>query len=288
MARLKTLKLGILNITIHPHSPDLYVELLQEVDRLGQAVQIWGHTSGTLGWMRPIPKRKPSEGLYGVLYKFLNIDPREPWLDLKKRRPLQTEEGDAIPQVPDHLKPNTKEVFFVFYPTCHRLFFDASLLSPGYAETLMNRLFQNSEIVKRFGQVDVTVESSQEVVDRILAIPALTKLEIVLKRPNQDDSGLAARILERLERQHVRRLTETLTAVRQEPLQPDAETVNLMKLAQSNGSIRADGWEEDRRVEESTLPHPRIEKDRYDPGLETFGQAIFRLSECVMDKILGG
>lgn len=116
MPRKRTLTVGVINIKLHPHTTDRYVRLFKDLFRLGPRVKIRGADWGMPGNLHEFTQGTPDAGLYGVFYRFLNIDPHRPWIALTQRRPLETEEGEAIPQIPDHLRPNLKETPLVFLP----------------------------------------------------------------------------------------------------------------------------------------------------------------------------
>lgn len=172
MVHKKTLTVGVINIKVFPHTTDRYVKLFKDLFDLGPQGKIRGSDWGMPGYLHEFIQEAPNEGLYGAFFRFLNIDPQRPWIDLKQRRPLETEEGEAIPQIPDNLKPNFKETLFVFLPQHHRFFFDAKSFSPNSAATLLQALFGHEAIKNEYGHVEVVVESSEEVIERILKIPS--------------------------------------------------------------------------------------------------------------------
>ncbi len=289
MAPPKTLVMGALNIKIHPHSPELYVSLMNDVFEMGEPVKIRGSDWGVLNYIREITADDPLEGMFGEFYRFLQINPDDPWLDIKKRIPLKDEKGEPIPQVEESKKPNMKEVEFVFYPRYHRLFYDAKSFSPNMAKIFWAELFHNEKIRKKYGTVDVEVESSEEVIERILKIPSLTKLDISITRPNGDVlSDQEEEILKRMEKQKIRRLHETMTSPKEDGIEPDDKTIALMKVATSNGRVDAVGYAGEERVEESTRPHPYIERDKYDPEKTTLLRAMINLSSVIVRKFRAG
>lgn len=286
MARYKTLTVGALNLKIHPHSPELYVKLFQEVFAIGEVVKIRGADWGMPGYLLTSSMGNPLEGMSGALYRFLNINPDEPWLDVTKRAPIREEDGTPIPQIPEHLKPNLREVPFVFYPQGHRFFFDAGSFSPSSAASLLRNISKNSSIIDKFGIIDVIVESSKEAIERILSIPSLTRLEIFITRPNADDiSSQKRRFLERMESQNARTFKETVTSLKEQGINPDEETRVLMDLASSNGWVRGVGYAGETKREESTDPHPLLEKERYDPNKETAFGALRRFSAFMLSRL---
>ncbi len=278
MARLKSISAGVLNIKIHPHSPERYLELVNDCYAIGRIVKIRGSEWGMLASVREIAEGRPLDGLEGYFYRFISIDQSQPWTDIETRKLLTDEEGAVIPQIPDNLKPNTRAVFFVFLPRAHRLIFDSDQLSPRDAFRLVSGILADDAIVQKYGAVDVEIESSREAIERILAL-RLTKLEIVLSRPNQDDiGGLKEKILARMESQNARNWTETLSTRDEDGIKPDEETLAKMDAALSNGRVVGFGYRGEDRVKESTINHPLVQRDRYDPDQTTFWAAFRQLA----------
>ncbi|OQY20098.1 MAG: hypothetical protein B6I36_02315 [Desulfobacteraceae bacterium 4572_35.1] len=286
MARDRKLKVGILNFKIQPHTHKKYADLMQEINDSNRIVKIHGSDSGTIYSLNQIDEKDPTNGFYGRIYRFMEIHKGQPWFDAANRKPIVDKKGNPIPQVAGEKKPNLKEYEFVFYPNGHRLFFDLRLFSPAVGKKFFDRLFSCEEIVKKYGKVDVEIESSTEVIDRILKIPALTNLQISFTRPNSDDIGdLEADVLERMEEQHIRKFNQTLASPREDGVVPDAETIALMNVAISNGRVDARGYSGDEQVIESTDPHPRTEQFSYNPDKTTALNALISHSASILSKL---
>ena len=286
MARLKTLQVGVLNIKIHPHSTEKYIQLMKDVFKLAAATSIRGSSWGMPRELYPVDVEDNLQGMYGSFYKFLQINKNDPWLDIKSRELVITEEGQPIPQVAENLKPNTKEILFFFNPKPHRFFFDRSLISPNGAKKMLDGCMNQPEINNKYGQIFIEIESSEEVLERILRIPLLTKLEINFTRPNFDDmSEYEADVMSRMEKQNIVHYNETMKAPRNESLNPDDKTKALMNVAKSNGHVDAEGFDGDEKVVESTVPHPLIKREKYDPDKQSPLSAMRSLSSRFFKSI---
>lgn len=287
MPQMRKLEVSALNIKIHPHAPKRYVKLLKDVFSAANSVKIRGTDWGTPGWISEVTPDQPREGLYGEFYKFLNIDPRDPWFDQRNREVIEIDEDQDELPVPEHLKPNLQKVRFVFYPKKHRLFFDSQNFSPNNARKLLTNLFSSKDITDKYGHVDIEVESSREAIDKILAIPSKTKLEIRISLPNPDDTSEdEQRVLDRLRGQNARTINETYTGLREEGLNPDESTKTLMRVAQSNGYVKATGYDGNVRVERSTIDHPLSEPEYYNPDTTSRMQTLLASSMRIMTNIL--
>ena len=86
MARMKKLAISVMNIKIHPHSPQLYIDLFECLKSNNNKMigKIRGNDYAIIGWMHSFDSTNPTLGLYGEFYKYLNIDPSQPWLDISK------------------------------------------------------------------------------------------------------------------------------------------------------------------------------------------------------------
>ncbi len=242
---------------------------------------------GMMGSLWALEPNSPEEGLAGTFYKFLNIDPNKPWLDQRERKPVDFKKEKKQLPVPEYLKPDLKEIPFLFYPKYHRLFFQKKI-TPSSMRRLLQGLCLKRDILNKFGEVDVIVETSQEAINRILAIPKKTKIVIFITRHNDDDlSGLTQEVLERIENQKIRKYKTELIGDKKEGIDPDDETIAAMHAAKSNGWVIAEGFAEDpkKKIVESTDPHPLTEKIFYYPDLQTIFDALQESAQKLLEKI---
>jgi len=283
MGREKTIALGVLNIKTQPHSPENYLKLFKYLFKMKPLVKIRGADYGTPFSFHPIVRDEPLKGIIGTFFKYLEIDPSKPWLDLEKHEPIVNEEGDPIPQVSKHKRPNTKEIEFVFYPNGHRLFFNAKSITPSMAKKLLESLFCDENIKKKFGLIDVEIETSIEAIEKILKIPKITKLEITFSRPNDDDlAEEEQRFIARMANQKARKIELKLTSDKVVGLIPDDQTKAMMNVAISNGDVTAEGYEGENKVSESTVEHPFEHREKYDTALQTFSAAMINVSSNIL------
>lgn len=286
MPRFRTIKVAALNIKTHPHSPEKYIELFHDSFNTKAVGKIRGADWGIIGSLHHEKGLKQKSILHGVIYRFLNIDPTAPWLDLKSISPIEENDPKAIPIIPDHLKPNLKMIPYIFYPNMHRFFFTCKSISPGGMMVLIADLFKNDSVLKKYGQVDISVESMHEAIERILGISRLTQLYIAFSRPNDDDLGsIGKRIIERIDRQRIRKMEQTLTSSDKDGIAADDETKAFMNIARSNGKVWAKGYEDQQKVEISTVNHPFIGMKSYDPNIETEYNALLTISDQMLEKI---
>lgn len=286
MARKRTINLAVLNIKTQPHTTEKYLELFETTFKLRQPGKIRGDDWGMIGTLYNSRDESGPGILFGEIYKFLNIDPRGEWLDLNQGIPINADEEDAIPPVPEHMKPNLRKIEFIFYPDLHRLCFETKFISPGSLRKLMNILLSHPFIMDRFGEVDISLETTREAIQMILQIPRLTQLDIDVTLPNDDVlSDLSEKIYDRLKNQNVRRIDQTVTSTDDEGIKPDEETKAFMDIARSNGRVRAKGYEGKEIIERSTEDHPLRKKYYYNPEIQTKLQAMLMASSALLKNI---
>lgn len=121
MARRSTISLAILNIVTHPHTPKLYADLfLRAFREHRKPFKLRGDYYGLVQSCFPIDPGDPEAGLEGDLIRFLQIKTDEPWFNLEKVDVASDVEMKAI-HIPEHLKPHSQRLRYVFYPKPHRL-----------------------------------------------------------------------------------------------------------------------------------------------------------------------
>jgi hypothetical protein len=124
---------------------------------------------------------------------------------------------------------------------------------------MLHGILNNSLSQDRFGEVDVTVIPEANAVDRIFRIPELSRLEIIVLRPNPDDLGeYEKEVFEKIDKQNARRYETALVKKRgRGSLKPDEDTRALADIAASNGYVKGHGRDaEGLLTDESTRDHP--------------------------------
>jgi len=287
MPRERVVRVGVLNIKTQPHSAQKYLDLLDLTYTQSQPAKIRGSDWGMIGTCRKThPGEEESLLLHGTVYRFLNIDPRGDWLNLLKRTPISAKEEDEVPLIPEYLKPNLKQIPYIFFPEKHRFFFDLSKISPKGMKALLDRLFSTDLIQEKIGQVDIEVESTKELIQKILNIPRITKLKIDFSFPNPDDlSGSGMKVMRRFKKQNIRRHKQESSSTHDDGIKADDETKALMDVALSNGKVEAVGYDGERKIELSTVDHPLSSSMRYNPEIQSQYEAMLMASTKVLRSL---
>ena len=284
MPRPRTMKIGVVNIKTQPHSPKRYKQLLKFVLNKNMVGRIRGDNWGLFGSCRSKRDEDFDVVVFGTIYKYLNIEAKGNWLDIIKRDPIDADDGEA-PDIPEHLKPNRRDIEYAFFPKKHRLFFDTQFISPGSMQKLLISIFSDPEIEKKFGHVDVVVETTKEAIKKILKIPVISNLKIDFTIPNDDDlDELEDEVVERIKKQKIRRYQELMTSTDDDGLDPDDTTVAKMNIARSNGKVVAEGYAGDQKIVRSTIEHPLKVSYTYNPELESRMEALIYKSAATLMK----
>jgi hypothetical protein len=217
---------------------------------------------------------------------------------MRDRKPIISQEGEITFPVPEHLKPNLRIFNFAFFPHGHRLFFQtktsplgilkSNKISPSIFSGALYRLFNSTELVEKYGEINIYPEKQTELIDEILRLQNLTKLDIAITLPNDDDlSSHQKRIVERYRKEGVKNSQYILTGYKENGLKPEIETQAMMQLANSNGKITATGYRGEEKITISTDKYPVIIRDIYSPKTETTLQALARIAKREIARFTG-
>ncbi|ARR16624.1 DUF4747 domain-containing protein [Xanthomonas citri pv. citri] len=268
----------MLNIAMHePHSPDAYVSLFRALFQSRMVVNVRKVTGAMIGSMQPLNRERPTEGLVGEFYQFVNLDRDEPWFDLNKLEEAKEKDVETI-HIPDHLKPHLARFTYVFFPEGHRLYLQTRNKDRTFGIEAARKFIKSliALAAVEFPTVEVTVEPDKDSLNKILRMKSLTRLEITLLRPNPDDLQEAEkRLLARLTGQNAKKLKLTLQADSGEVLKPDEDTVTIAEVARSNGQVVAKGKDAlGNTIERSTREHPWIGTAQFEEDMQLEQDAI--------------
>lgn len=280
MARKRTLNVGILNITTHPHSPENYLALLNDVIERRYVAKTRGYDRVMLGKISSIYEGDPLRGVKGVLKRFVEIDENKPWINVNTGSPVLNGNGEPVKPVDGRLQPNYDAVNFVFFPRKHLMYFDAGRLSPRLAAKGMAGLFSHAEIIEKYNFTDVKCVVADDEIERVMGVQVLNSVNIDFILPNPDDiSSEKRRIVERMQRKRAKKLGVVYDSESSEGLNRDSELAALVSIAQDNGRVRAVGHEDGRKVKFDTDDHPEILQERYDPSLMQANDVLLGAAE---------
>jgi hypothetical protein len=281
LAREKTFYLGMLNIKIHPNSPQKYLELFKETFKLKGKMNIRGDEYAMIGSFNPVDTNNPMTGYQGDIYKFIDLDLLGDWYNLDRAEEATEDEVSEI-KIPDALKPHFQRFSYVFFPKKHRIAILTNneknkSFGISTARKFFDHLFNDEKLIKKFDEVDVIIEQAVEELENIVSTYEISTLNIVITRPNADDNDEdEIEVLERLQSQNIHKLDHTYRAQTGKRIEPNEDTMKLARVATSNGFVYASGKDADgKKIERSTIQYPQIEPFKYDHDKHNFKQLVF-------------
>ena len=275
MARDKKLEFGALNVTIHPHTPEKYIQLFNSARKLKSSARLRGDQFGRIGAIYKLDRDQEEPGpIVGEIVKFTNIDVDGEWYDIESKD-VATDEDVAEINIPEKLKRNLSRFSFIFFPDDHILvyegYYDGKALSANFAEKLFELALNHPELTNRFGEVFVSHIPEANAIDRMLELNGVTNLTLVTKRPNPDDLKVTEkRVHDRLKRLNAAQEERVLKASNGKELLLDQELKLEAKVAAKNGTVELKRYNEAGKKEElSTKDHPMRRTDYYNPNSES-------------------
>jgi hypothetical protein len=272
---------SVINITTHPHSPEGYIELFKdafsEVPPVKQKYYGDSYISLRLNPNYGVYGQRGQKSiLYGSIYKYTRIADGE-WYDGHAGIPLKDEDKPEFDT--DRYCPNLNEFPFVFFPQGHRLFFITShrgeRISTAYFANALDKLLNRDFLKEKYDEVIVNVETDSSGIEAIINMQRMERLDIDVSLPNGDDiSEEEEAWRERLQEQGVTRIKETLKSQKNGRITPDKTTLGLMRLAQSNGYIEAQGVQDGERIKRKSSEFPVEYHDKYFDGTNILEQLI--------------
>ncbi len=288
----RKLSMGVINITLHPHSPERYVQLFRDVHR-SKIVSKIGHKQSALITSVTnyhIGDKSPDAPICGDLVKFTDIDLDGTWFDLTNNKVADEADIEEI-NIPAHLKPNTSRFSFVFFPKQHLLFYEAyylgKKLSPTAAVNSFKNILNNTRFLKKYGEAEVTHIPESDALSAALLTKHISLLKFKVTRPNADHfDEIEKKFLESMDKRNIAAITEEHKAVKGQSLEIDEKTKQKAMIAEHNGYVELKGRDGNQKVVEfSTTAHPRIENYFYDANEDRPLDFLFRMASKLVNKI---
>lgn len=282
LAKPKTIAVGGINIRVHSkHEPAEYINLWNALLRMRKA-KIRGPSALMIGTSSRLNPSNPQSSLFGYLYRFVNIDPDDPWFNIDQHKKAEPEDV-ALVSIPPALKPNLAEIPYLFDVRRHKLFFlsggtDPSV-SAGSVTALMEFLCAHTRIKDRFGDIDTTTLTKSGLVEELLKWPEIRRIDVSLKRPNPTDFDDDQAFYERLKRRNLKEEQYTyLKAPGAASITPDEEMKAIFERAVENGLYEQTGTNPEGKTDTATSStYPRKEIGEYDPKVQTFKEAFVQV-----------
>lgn len=251
MAREQKQSVACINIRVHPHTAQRYVQLLRDAFRVqienNVTIKIRGDNHAILGHVWKVPGDESGLLLYGEISRFTNIDEHSIWINLRDRREAEKEDREKI-VIPDNLKPNYAGFRYYFDARAHLFVFQVyvagNTISPRMVEKFLNGLFSQPQIKRKYGEVELTISPDSEKIELILSMPILRQLFLHIRRPNPDDFGEDEKaVLESMDDQLMEEMNFHYKALKGQGISPSektrtlAHTLRTMARSQLSGAM---------------------------------------------------
>ncbi|WP_338727341.1 DUF4747 family protein [Shewanella baltica] len=292
MAKEKKLEIGAINITIQPHTPDMYLKLFREVYKLKTPIKVSGDQFAIIASIHKLERGQVEPGpITGDFYRYTAIDPEAPWFDLKTGDFADGSLLDEI-NIPENLKPNGARFSYIFYPKEHLLFYESYYDSKTFgamsAERFVRNLLNQPSILGKYGKIDVTHIPSKDKLNDALKMPTKEVIELIITRPNGDTLGKTQkRVMDRMNALNVETYEESYKAVQGRSIDVDINLKTMAKIAASNGKVSIKGKDSNSKpITFSTTEHPLKKKQYFDPNVQDAFSVLIELSSKLKDEIV--
>jgi len=284
----QTFDVSVLNIVTHPHDTETYQRLFNTIFLNDWHTKILGEIHGMIGTINQIDPRDESEGYYGSLFKFTEIDPDGAWLNLRRREEASPKELAQV-SIPNELRSNFSSIPYAFFPKTHRLYFATrsakGAIGAKTAQRMFTQLFKKAltHLEMNNHELNVHIVQASDGLKQILGLQQLRSLEITISRPNPDGPGdLAAELLGGLDAQNATKGVYSLIAQKGQSLKPSQKAIELANFALENGNVAASGKNEKGQTKHlDTEKHPKRIRQILEDGavlMEEFIQLAKRLA----------
>lgn len=246
-------KFNVINIKIL--SPNIvdnnsYKKLLMDAYEQRRIVKL---SKDKFGIIRQVFSDNENNLCYGVICIFMN----------NNNKALNKNDLEVIDfRIPDDIAINPKDYNFIFFPSLHRLAIQVPSVAPSTAIKIVKGIFD--QVIPENCMLEVNIQQSKDIIERITSAKNVTSLKIKITPTNADIVPDAQKFIdEQLKGMNARVMDTSF-----KPLEGSSITIEnnelagaLMKLAQSNGEIKASITNSENKKETIvTSDHPEVFK----------------------------
>ncbi|WP_086654249.1 DUF4747 family protein [Acetobacter malorum] len=282
----RSLSACALSLDATPHPDGVYVEALRKC--ANHEVRARGETLAKITAPRKI---KNHDSYAGRLLIWTHINVQGKWLDKEKNEQLSDDEKLKI-NIPENAAPNYKTFHYVFTERDHKIYIETKnelgeSLGPKTIKNIFTRLM-DSNIQGDDYIISVTLVPDEHVVDELLSLPHLRKLELQIRTPNADYASpeIRRRVLDEMMANNAHVLSQTWTKPSNaEKLTPTKDVKDLTLVAADTGYVRA--TDKPRNGPEkviSTDDRPRFYSFTTDDGDTFFERLKAKVQRFMIDK----
>lgn len=282
MSRDSKIEVSAINLRIPESKNRDYSGLIKTLSDLKRGVKVYGDSYVAINYYNELSK-------WGVISKYTEIDIDGEWFNIEDFSVATVDQVGKI-VIPDNLKPNLAQFYFMIDTDLHIFVFSSYSESKGLSARSMGLYFKEAlewtEITDQFGRVESDIVKSYDQVDRLLSLPNIKEITVIINRPNPDDIGesLATIIENRLSEQNADQYQETLKAKGPNSIVPSERTKDLAKIAAENGTYRQKSVVNGVLKSEDTDNSPLFEVKKY-KSHESEQRIFFSLAKKLIDRV---
>lgn len=250
-----------LNVRVHPHTPDTYVELFSLLYKSRGQAKVWGDREGVI---RTFDRKPDRDGrFYGTISTFTEIDLDQPWFNDETFDVSSFDEVEEI-MIPDHLHPNVHSFLFCLDSQKHLVFIEkygqSGTMTPMSAMRFFQNICSRNNVTNRFGPVKISLVQSREALDAVFSLDQIKRVEILIQKPNDifpDDFE------EHLNRKNAKSIEVKYKAENRSGIEVDDEIRSLSEASLLNGKTVVTGRDDTGQRTISTENYPKIVQDKF-------------------------
>lgn len=263
-----TIEAGFLNIVATPHPEGVYKRLLEKAAE--KSVGFWGAYKAAI--TKPTTMAGDKTFLSFQLVIWMEVNPDEPAINKAQlRKAIFPREGRAFTE---QYGVNGRVFYCIFETESHTLTVelkneDGQSVSSRQAERIFAELLSPEVLGVKAEEVEVTLIPTDDALEYVLGLERIDKIEILVKRPNQDDITTETnRVMKDLMEQNAKCERRILTRqAHTDGLELNDENEVYARVGAHNGHVDSSGVDEhgvhDKR---STREVPKIVKRTIDAG----------------------
>lgn len=283
------LRFNALNIIMHPHPKDCYINLFLDSYNSRQSIRIYGNQYAEIH--KAYKKNFNNETIIeGKIIKYTHVDSTEPWYNKKTAEIASYEEMNKI-NIPEDLEPEGIEFTFFFFPSTHTFVY-VSKHKKSFSVNLMKKFLEGlfNIWLKRnqdFDSIDVLIHYSREALQKIFELKNIKRLTIKITRPNGDtNEGMKENFLKHLEKSNIHIFEQTVDSAKSKEIIIDDELKSMSEIAHENGEVKAEIKDEyNTRKEISTKDVPEEHTEIYNSKKDSTSEAEIRGALSLISKL---
>jgi len=234
--------------------------------------------------------------IFGSIARFTEIDKDSPWFNAARLKKATIGDIQKI-RIPNELKPNFRPFNYLFSLKHHALVFEKydgrHSISPKQVLTFLVNLMSDERIEKDYNEVSIDIFPSEEIIENILSMPTLNKIELTIKPPNSDSLFEIDDIEEGMVDSKIRRISAGISSPGRIGMKLSESKLGKIFLKMIEraglGDGRVDGWgleENSQPAHYSSEEHPHEVGMAYDPDTQTDQQAFMKVADNFFNWIV--